>query len=112
MAKTRTITRVVRVKSKRRAHRKFTVPLAMVAGFAPLAVTGIAAYQKAGAKYALQELTWALTGWDIPGKRFDAGGLMRGTVPIVLGVLLHKIVGGKLGVNKMLAQANVPLLRI
>ena len=112
MARSRTITRVVRVKARRRAHRKFTIPLAMVAGFAPLVIVGVKAFQKAGPTYAVQEMTCALTGYSIPEHKFYPGQMMNGTVPLLLGIILHKVVGSKFGVNKMLAQANVPLLRL
>jgi len=38
--------------------------------------------------------------------------LIRNVLPPVMGLIVHKVVGGKLGLNRMLAQSNVPFIRI
>lgn len=102
---------------KRMHHRKqLTVPVAVLAGFAPLVGT-----VWNGARYhgwgisdpmsATNEAMAALTGFA-PGKnpRFQFGRMMYGTIPIVAGILAHKI-AGRLGVNHALSRMGIPFLR-
>jgi hypothetical protein len=42
----------------------------------------------------------------------DVGTLIAGYAPPVVGVAAHKIVGGWLGVNRVLARAKIPLVRL
>ena len=92
--------------------RKFTIPIAPIAGI--LAAPAV----QAGVKAALDG------DWDgimyEAGKfigfkdgQFDAFALGSNVGPIILGILIHKFVGGPpLNVNRMLASANVPIFRI
>jgi hypothetical protein len=101
-------------KFKKVAHRakKMTIPVAMIAGFAPL-VSGTVGYiQKDGLAGGTWFATQALTGYDTQVGKFWAPNLKKGLLPIVLGMAIHKFVGGTLGVNRMLAGAGVPLLRL
>lgn len=52
-------------------------------------------------------------GYDINLGKFEIQGLMTGIMPLVVGALIHKFVGGApLNVNRMLAAAKVPFVRI
>lgn len=98
-------------KKRKRAKRKFTIPVAVVAGMAAGMVEPIEAVvlrQDFGG--ALWALTKNYTGWD--GQQFNLNYLMKGLVPLAIGIGVHKFVGGTLGANRMLAAANVPIIRI
>jgi hypothetical protein len=94
---------------------KFTIPLAVVGGFLPIATF---TYQqvKSGGINSLQYVTKRIIPYDK-----DANGgkgaistqyLGQGLYPIIAGWLIHYLVGGKLGVNRMLSRAGVPLIRL
>ena len=98
--------------NRKMGKRKFTIPIAPIAGI--LAAPAV----QAGVKAALDG------DWDgimyEAGKfigfkdgQFDAFALGSNVGPIILGILIHKFVGGPpLNVNRMLASANVPIIRI
>jgi hypothetical protein len=61
---------------------------------------------------AANELKWRYLGIDGNGN-FNVMGMLGGTVPLILGGLVHKFVGGApLNVNRMLAQSGLPVIRI
>ena len=100
-------------KAKRRGGRGgFTVPLAVLAGFAPMTADVIHGYQTGGLKSAANDLLANVSGYDARAKTWSFSLLARGMGPVVLGLLVHKIVGNRLGVNRALARAGVPLLRL
>lgn len=109
-AKTRT--RYVVRRIGRRA-KKTTIPLAVVAGFAPLGYDIYKTVTTAGmgAGQIPHTLAWHLGGYNTWDGSFSFSRLMQGWTPILAGFLAHKV-AGKLGVNRMLASAGVPLLRI
>lgn len=111
---TRTVTRyrTRTVRAKRRSKAGFTLPLAVVGGFAPLAIHAIDDYRVGGVAHVGRGLSCRLTGYRVDTGQWEWGWLMQGLVPIVAGVLAHKIIGGKLGVNRALAGAGVPFVRI
>lgn len=109
---TRYRTRTVRAKSRRRAQ--FTLPLAVVAGFAPMGlnlwgnVKRIMAGDVAG---GTQGLVIHTTGYNTDTKSFYWPALAMNYGPILAGFLLHKV-AGRVGINRALAQARVPFIRI
>lgn len=96
----------------KKSHRRagFRLPLAVVAGFTPLAMN---IYSVSG--QGLQRMGWmatqALTGYDTDVKRWWAPNLNKGLTPIMLGLIVHKI-AGRLGINRALGSMGVPLVRI
>ena len=98
-------------KSKQHHKKKFTLPLAIVAGLAPGATYTIAGFQGGGVTGALNSLSYAYGGFDPSTKKFNFAGLSHGTIPLVAGFLIHKVAGG-LGINRALANAGIPILRI
>lgn len=61
----------------------------------------------------LDNLAYNYTGYIPSEMRWDGMGLLRGVVPLVAGLMVHKFVGGKpLNFNGMLAKSKVPFLRI
>jgi hypothetical protein len=101
-----------KAKAKRRAKGGMTLPLAALAGFTPLVTYAMLDYKQGGVRLAASGACARLTGYNPADGQFHASLLMHGTVPIALGLLVHKFVGGKLGVNRALSNAGVPLLRL
>lgn len=98
----------------KRHHRKggFTLPVAVLAGFGPMASDVIHGYQTGGIASATNDLLANLSGYNARAKTWDFALLAKGMGPVVAGLLVHKIIGGKLGVNGALARAGVPWLRL
>lgn len=107
-------------RKRRRGPRSFTLPLAPT-----LAIVGqltraapqtgnsmigsLMAGDLMGAMQAGQQI---FTGVDTEGG-FHADWLVNTYGPIIIGALVHKFVGGKpLNINRMLASAGVPFIRI
>jgi hypothetical protein len=111
---TKTITRyrTRTVRAKRRSKAGFTLPLGVVGGFAPLGIVAVQSYQSGGLPNMAEQLALHTTGWHYTTRTFNPGYLVRGWGPVVLGLLAHKIIGGKLGVNRALGRAGVPFIRI
>lgn len=96
----------------RSRNGKFTIPLALAAGLLPPAASIISKYPEGGWKLASQEAGRILTGWDWVEKRYSFSYLKYGALPIALGTLAHQIIGVRLGLNRALAAARIPLIRI
>lgn len=100
---------------KQRGHRKsggFTLPLAVVAGFVPAVSSTVTFASQVGWKGALPHISRIMTGYNPDDGKFYPGMMLKGLGPIVLGIGVHKFIGGKLGVNRALAAAKIPFLRL
>lgn len=102
-----------RARPKAKHHKKAgaTVPLAVIAGFAPLAVAAIEGYKYNGATGVLKRVSLATTGYNTEDGKWYPAELVKGTGPIILGMVVHKL-AGRVGVNRALANAGVPFIRI
>lgn len=101
--------------AKAKTHRRkagFTLPVAVIAGMAPIALHTMNGYKSGGISGALNDLSAYTTGYVPADNQWKAAHLIEGMGPVVAGILVHKYIGGKLGVNRMLANAGVPLVRI
>lgn len=94
---------------KFRRKQKFTLPVAVVSGFIPAAVgvwnrrsspTEIGNYLQAG-----------FTGITPGTGQFNFANLRSGLIPVVGGFMVH-LLASKLGVNRAIARAGIPLVRI
>jgi hypothetical protein len=102
-------------KKKRRSSRKFTLPLAPVAGLAAGLITPIQQAISGNYDNAFRSLVANYTGVENAGTsnaKFAPKYLVRGLLPLVAGLVVHKVVGGMLGINRILGRAKVPVLRI
>lgn len=114
MAKTKAITRRIYVtKKKARRRNNFTLPVSLVL---PL----IWPIQKAYHVYtetnslesSIRNYFAYYTGWTgNPARSWEPAYLKYGLYPLIAGMVLHKA-AGKFGVNRMLASAGVPFVRI
>jgi len=89
-----------------------TVPIAVVAGMAPLAASAVRGWQNETFRGAGKEVLFALTGVDIDNSpHFNPSFMINGTIPLVMGVVAHKV-ASKVGVNRLLGQMGIPFIRI
>lgn len=99
-------------RKRRRGRGGFTIPLAPVIGLAAGVAPAIEAGMSGNIDGAVNHLKYAYLGLDANNK-FNIGYMAKGLLPLVLGLLVHKFVGGApLNANRMLARARVPLLRV
>lgn len=101
-------------KTKRHSKPGMTIPLAVVAGFAPLAMGELGAVKRALAgdtAGASQQAVIYATGYNMDTKSFSWPTFVGSYGPIVAGMLVHKL-ASKFGVNRALASAGVPFIRI
>jgi hypothetical protein len=98
---------MAKVVKRHRRKGGFTIPLAVVAGFAPM----IADVATLGITQTPHVVAYNLIGYNTWDGTFKADRALKGWTPIVAGMLVHKL-AGKLGVNRMLAGAGVPFVRI
>jgi len=98
-------------KKRGRSKPGMTVSLAVIAGLLPLANQAIIGFREGGIKRVGDRVCSSLTGYDPSVQRWEAAYLKNGTLPIVLGVLVHKL-AGKLGVNRAMGNAGIPFIRI
>jgi len=100
-------------KKRRRGKRAFTIPLAPVAGLAAGLVWPAKLAMDGKYEEALNHISMNYTGYDSWSGTWNPNHLMKGLTPLIIGGLVHKFVGGApLNMNKMLANANVPVIRI
>lgn len=96
-----------------RRAAKTTFPVAVLAGLAVPAIDiwknglGQGDFQRAGIT-----ATAIFTGYNPESHTWELSYLKRGLLPVVAGMAVHKFIGGSLGVNRMLARAKVPFIRL
>jgi len=100
-----------RPKARRHSRAGFTIPLAVVGGLVPLAVFAAEGYQVGGFQNAIRRTAQRLTGYDSTANVFIWKELMAGWGPIMAGFLVHKM-ASKFGVNRAIARAGIPFVRI
>lgn len=97
-------------KKKGRKSRKMTIPLGVIA---PLVNTLFWANGHATMEGKVNLLMSAYTGFDPGYGKFMPERLNNGLVPLLIGALVHKFVGGApLNVNRALGRLGVPIIRI
>jgi hypothetical protein len=102
--------------AKARKHKRagMTIPLAVVAGFAPLAMGELGAVKRAlsgDTACAAQQAVIYATGYNTDTKAFHWPTFVGSYGPILAGMVVHKL-AGRLGVNRAIAKAGVPFIRI
>jgi hypothetical protein len=96
---------------KRHSKPSFTLPLAAIAGFIPVAAMTYNRFTTEGPLGASDELVARLTGYKWFNKTWNIQYLIEGLGPILVGFLVHWGVS-KMGINRALGRAKVPILRI
>lgn len=98
---------------KKRTHRRprTKIPVAVVAGMIPLVATAVGDFQSGGIR-GLQNTVTAVVPYSPANRRFTTARLHLGLYPMIAGFLVHKLIGSGLGVNRALASAGVPFIRL
>lgn len=110
--KARKVRKLARRKRSRR-KRSFTLPLAPIAGLAAGMAEPLQAAMQGDYQHALAVVSYNYTGYNPEDRTFNAMRMQRGLLPIIIGCLVHKFVGGApLNLNRILASAGVPFIRI
>lgn len=102
--------------AKRKIHskRKITVPLAVVAGFMPMAFDAWNTRESQGglAKSIPHSVAGALIGYDTVGKKFTMANWTQAGGPAIWAGFGVHYAAQKLGLNRMIARAGIPFVRI
>jgi len=91
-----------------RSKARFTLPVAIVAGFIPPLV-GVWNRRNSGTAIG-DYLKGAFIGLDSAGN-FNPALLKSGLMPVVLGMIMH-MVASRFGVNRALGRAGIPFIRV
>jgi len=98
-------------KKKHRKKPQMTMPLAVVAGFVPPGLTiyreGLTGGVEGGARAASR----IFLGYDSIAGRWDFQQLQYGFGPVLMGFGIHKV-AQMVGINRALAAAKIPFIRI
>jgi hypothetical protein len=86
--------------------------MAVVAGFAPISYNVYQDVKSGSPSNALRTISAGITGFNMVDSKWEPHNMVTGLFPIALGFGVHKYIGGKLGLNRMLSKAGVPLIRI
>lgn len=92
--------------------RKTVVPMGVIAGMLPGVARSFSVFQLQGAQAAANEFISIYSGFDPITRRFSVANLGYGLMPLFAGLMLSRVVGGMLGVNRLLGRSRIPLLRI
>jgi hypothetical protein len=104
-----------RGRSMARAYHKpkVTIPLAIVAGFAPTVVRAVQdsnSFKNPGNFF--KRITYNFTGINMwANNKFEMAGIKAGWLPLGVGLLAH-VLATKLGINRALARSGIPFVRI
>jgi len=98
-------------KSKRSHGKKFTLPVAVVAGIMPVAYQGLKGFQQDGVEGLIKRTTLSLTGYNVEDHKFYTDNLKEGLYPMIIGMLVHWG-AKKFGINRALGAAGIPVIRV
>lgn len=95
----------------RRRRNGITVPIAVVAGFIP-GFYNVAEHTRLyGWRGGIKEMGRIYMAFDHTTGNWDWDWLKYGTIPILIGLLAHNLIGRGLGLNRALARARLPVIR-
>lgn len=98
--------------TRRRNNNGIKLPIAAIAGFMPGIIGPINFWKDQGSQAAAREMARIWTGFDYTDGSWDWGRMKWGLLPAIIGGIVHVFVGGKLGINRALSRAGIPLIRI
>lgn len=100
-------------RKSRRRRAGLTIPLAPVIGLGVGVVPAVQKAMQSNWEGAVHDLALNYLGYSTIDGKFHFEHLSKGLYPLILGVLIHKFVGGSpLNFNRLLARAKIPLIRI
>ena len=102
---------MARTKKKKRSKRGFKLSLAIVAGLLPGVTNVYDGFKEGGLKGAGDTASMVYLGYDPIQGDWRPSMMWMGLYPLALGLIIHKA-AGMLGVNRMLANAGIPVVRV
>lgn len=100
-----------RTKARTRRRAKFTLPVAVIAGFLPGVSSALTALQTYGFNGLSVQVSRDYLGYDPQSKGWYPRLMWGGTAPLAIGLIVHKV-ASMLGVNRALGRAGIPFIRI
>lgn len=97
-------------KRKRRAV-KTTIPITVVGGIAAGMARPMESYLKGNIETGTSLVVRRYVGYDFQRNSWNLGELKYGLIPLLGGVLVHKL-AGKLGINRAIASTGLPYIRL
>lgn len=99
-------------KNKTKGRRNgITIPIAVVAGFLPGIQRSLVGLTVGGFTGLSIEMSKVYLGYDPPSATWHPSLMWYGFYPIVIGLVVHKI-ATIIGINRMLARARIPFVRV
>jgi len=98
-------------KSRGVKRNSFTLPMAVVAGFMPPMSRAYNAFKGYGFSGLGSRLSQDFTGFNPNDGSWNPSLMQYGLLPVSIGVLIHKLASA-FGINRAIAAAGIPLLRI
>jgi hypothetical protein len=98
-------------KAKRSRRHGFTIPLAVIGGLVPTAAFAAEGLKVGGPVEAAKRASMRLTGWNPWVGQWYLSEFAAGWLPILAGVVAHKL-ANKTGINRAIASAGIPVLRV
>lgn len=97
-------------KFHRTSHRtRFSLPVGIIAGFLPVA-TGV--WNRRSSSQSMGDfLLSGFTGFTPSTGQWNPANLKNGLLPVTAGFAAHMI-ASRLGINRALARAGIPIIRI
>lgn len=100
-----------RPKKKSRRRAKTVLPLAVVGGLAAGVAEPLQYAASGRFTDGMRQLSKNYSGYDPIGKYWSVKDLKAGLIPLMIGVMIHKV-AGKMGVNRAIARSGIPFVRI
>lgn len=99
-------------RGKKRSSKKGpTIPLAIAAPLVSVGADYANSVKSQGFAQASRFLNEKMTGFDISTGQFHFSSMKYGALPVVVGGLVHKM-ASKVGINRAIAGAGIPWIRI
>jgi hypothetical protein len=103
---------MARTRVKGRGKKQFTLSLAVAAGLAMPASRLINTWRTThDINVVTRETGQFFTGYDWTTGKWSAQSLNFGLMPVAAGVIVHKL-AGMIGINRAMANAGIPFIRI
>lgn len=103
---------MAKTKKRKFSKPKMTIPISIVGGLAVPVGTLVSHYrQYKDINVTTRELGQFFTGYDYTTGQWNFASMRYGMIPILIGAAAHKV-ANKLGINRMIANAGIPLIRI
>jgi hypothetical protein len=83
------------------------IPIAPLIGLMPAVMSTVNA-AKVSPQLAGIQFVRVMTGVDINNRKMDFKATYSGLLPLVLGMAIHRYVGGAMGFNRMFSRAKLP----